>query len=334
VKRYALFLLVVVFLIAALLLGGCGKKELIKIRLNEVTHSVFYAPQYVALNEGFFREEGLEIELINGAGADKVMTAVLAGQAEIGFAGPEAAIYVYNEGKEDYAVVFAQLTKRDGSFLVGRQPEPDFKWTDLKGKYIIGGRKGGVPLMTLEYVMKNHGVIPGVDAEVDTSVQFALMAGAFTGGLGDYVALFEPTASMLEREGKGYVVASIGKESGEIPYTAYFAKKSYIEKNPEIIQKFTNAIYKGQLWVESHTPEEIAKSIKPSFPDTDEEILIAVAKRYKEQDTWNKDPIMKKEALDRLQEVMKTAGELKQEAPYEKIVTTEFAQRAIQQVKK
>lgn len=313
---------------------ACGEKKLVKIKLSEVTHSIFYAPQYVALNLGYFEEEGLSVELINGQGADKVMTAVLAGQADIGFSGPEAAIYVYNEGKEDHAVVFAQLTKRDGSFLVGRKPEPDFKWTNVKGKNIIGGRKGGVPEMTLEFVLKKNGVIPGKDVNIDTSVQFALMAGAFTGGNGDYVALFEPVASTLEREGKGYIVASIGKDSGEIPYTAYYAKKSYIKKNPGIIQKFTNAIYRGQLWVDSHSPEEIAEALKESFPDSDMELLTIVAKRYKEQDAWNKDPIMKKEALGLLQEVMKEAGELKKEAPHEAIVDNSFAEKAIKNIKK
>ena len=313
---------------------SCGEKDLVRIRLNEVTHSIFYAPQYVALNLGFFEEEGLSIELINGQGADKVMTAVLSNQADIGFSGPEAAIYVYNEGKEDHAVVFAQLTKRDGSFLVGRKPEPDFKWTNVKGKLIIAGRKGGVPEMTLEYVLKKHGVMPGVDVELDTSTQFALMAGAFTGGMGDYVALFEPVASTLEREGRGYIVASIGRDSGEIPYTAYYAKKSYIEKNPETIQKFTNAIYRGQVWVDTHTPEEVAEALKDSFPDSDIDLLVTVVKRYKEQDTWCTDPIMKKESLDLLQEVMKTAGELEKEAPYEDLVDNSFAEKAIKNIKK
>ncbi|HHW00843.1 MAG TPA: ABC transporter substrate-binding protein [Clostridiaceae bacterium] len=325
---------IAVLLIPLVMLTGCSKKEGIKIRLSEVTHSVFYAPQYVALNLGYFKEEGLDIELSNGQGADKVMTAVISGQVDIGFAGPEAAIYVYNEGKEDYAIVFAQLTKRDGSFLVSRQPEPDFKWENVRGKTIIGGRKGGVPEMTLEYVLKKNGLMPGEDVTVDTSIQFALMAGAFTGGHGDYVTLFEPTASLLEKEGKGYVVAYIGQESGEIPYTAYFAKKSYIEKHPDIIQKFTNAIYRGQLWVDQHSVEELAEVLKPSFPDTDDDILISLSKRYKEGDAWNKDPILKKESLDLLQEVMKTAGELKQEAPYEKIVNTEFAKKAIESIKK
>jgi len=327
-------MLIIALLIISLsmVFTACGEKGMIKIRLSEVTHSIFYAPQYAALNLGYFEEEGLSIELINGQGADKVMTAVLSGQADIGFSGPEAAIYVYNEGKEDYAVVFAQLTKRDGSFLVGREPEPDFKWTNVKDKNIIGGRKGGVPEMTLEYVLRKYGMEPGKDVTVDTSVQFALMGGAFTGGSGDYVTLFEPVASTLEREGKGFIVASVGKDSGEIPYTAYYAKKSYIKKNPGIIQKFTNAIYRGQIWVDAHTPEEVAKVLKPSFPDSDEELLTIVVKRYKDQDTWCTDPIMKKEWLELLQEVMRSAGELDREAPYEKLVDNTYAKKAMEKV--
>jgi NitT/TauT family transport system substrate-binding protein len=319
---------------AMLMLGlaGCQESEYMVVRLSEVTRSVFYAPQYVALNLGFFEEEGLKIDLTTGQGADKVMTSVLSGQADIGFSGPEAAIYVYNEGKEDHAVVFAQLTKRDGSFLVGRKPEPDFKWSNVRDKTIIGGRKGGVPEMTLEYVLKENNLIPGVDVNVDTSVQFALMAGAFTGGQGDYVTLFEPVASTVEKEGKGYIVASIGEESGEIPYTAYYASKSYIEKNRDVIQKFTNAICKGQMWVDSHTPEEIAEVIQPSFPDSDLETLTTVAKRYKDTDAWSKDPVLNKDSLQLLQEVMSLAGELEKEAPYEKIVTTEFAEEAIKSI--
>lgn len=312
------------------LFAACGQQDKIKITLSEVTHSVFYAPQYVAINKGFFAEEGLEVELSNGQGADKVMTAVLSGQVDIGFAGPEASIYVYNEGREDYAVVFAQLTKRDGSFLVGRSPEPDFKWENLRGKTIIGGRKGGVPEMTLEFVLKKHGLMPNEDLVVDTSIQFAAMAGAFTGGEGDYVTLFEPTATMLEKEGKGYVLASLGMDSGEIPYTAYFATRSYIEKNRDIIQKFTNAIYKGQQWVEQHTPREIAEAIKPSFPDSDLETLEAVAQRYKEIDAWCKNPIMTEESLNLLQEVMQEAGELKRAAPHDKIVDNTFAIKAME----
>lgn len=326
-KRILCILMIAMALL--LILPGCGTKELKEITLSEVTHSIFYAPQYVAINKGFFEEEGLKVNLVNGAGADKVMTAVLSGQVDIGFSGPEACIYVYNEGKEDYGVVFAQLTKRDGSFLVARNPMPDFKWEDVKGKYIIGGRKGGVPEMTLEYVLKQNKIIPGVDVEVDTSIQFALMGGAFASGQGDFVTLFEPVASSFEREGTGYIVASIGAESGEIPYTAYYAKKSYIKKNKDVIQKFTNALYKGQQWVETHSNKEVAEALKESFPDTDVSLLETVVSRYKEQDTWNKTPVMKEEALNRLQEVMKEAGELKETAPFDKLADNTFAEKAI-----
>lgn len=326
-------MLLAMLALAAATMVGCGEQKLTKVRLSEVTHSVFYAPMYVAINQGFFKEEGIDLEVTTGQGADKVMTAVLSGQADIAFAGPEATIYVYNQGKDDYAVNFAQLTKRDGSFLVARQLDSNFSWDKLKGKTIIGGRKGGVPEMTLEYVLKDKGVIPGKDVNVLTNIQFALMAGAFTGGTGDYVTLFEPVAATLEQAKSGYVVASIGKESGEIPYTVFSAKKSFIEENKDVIQKFTNAIYRGQLWVQNHTPEEVAKAIKPSFPDADEKILIAVAKRYKEIDAWATNPILTEKSFNRLQEVIKTAGELEKKAPYSKLVTTTFAEEAIKTIK-
>ena len=294
----------------------------------EVTHSIFYAPQYVAIYEGYFEEEGIEIELTTGEGADKVMTAVLADQADIGFMGPEAAIYVYNEGRDDYAQVFAQLTQTDGSFLVGRQEEPDFKWENLRGKTIIGGRKGGVPLMTLEYVLKKHGLTPGVDVEVLTNVQFALMAGAFTGGTGDYVTLFEPVASTLENEGSGHVVASVGVAAGNVPYTVYAAKKSFVEKNKDLIQRFTNAIYKGQQFVKEKSPEEIAKAIQPAFPDSDLDLLTQVVKRYKDQDSWAADPILNEEDFNHLQDIMEMAGELDKRAPYDELINNEFAEKA------
>ena len=301
-----------------------GKTE--TVRLNEVTHSVFYAPQYVALKLGFFKEQGVNVELTNGGGADKVMTAVLSGQSDIGLAGPEACIYVYNQGKDDYPRIFAQLTKRDGSFLVGREAGA-FQWSDLKGKTVIGGRAGGVPEMTLEYVMRQNGVIPQEDTEVDTSVQFNMMAGAFTGGSGDYVTLFEPTATEVELAGKGYILASIGQESGEIPYTAYFASQSYMSAHPEIIQQFTNAVAKGQAWVQSHTAAGVAEAIADQFPDTDLEVLTAVVQRYTDIDAWNAAPEMDQAALERLETVMETAGELAHEdwVDFDALVDNSFA---------
>ena len=301
--------------------------KLEKIRLSEVTRSVFYAPQYVAINKGFFKENNIEIDLITGEGADSVMTSVLSNQVDIGFAGPEASIYVYNEGKEDYTQVFAQLTRTDGSFLVSKEKEDNFNWLNLKGKKIIPGRKGGVPYMTLEYVIKKNGLDPQKDLKLDDSIKFDLMAGAFTSGDADYVTLFEPTASMTELQNKGYIVASVGKEAGEIPYTAYFAKKSYIEKNKNIIQNFTNAIYSGEQWVKNHSAKEIAEEIKDFFPDTDIDILSTAVQSYKDINAWNETPVLKKEGFDRLQEVMKSAGELEKEAPYEKIINNTFAEK-------
>ena len=259
-------------------------KEVQVVKLNEVTRSVFYAPQYIAITNGYFLDENIEVEITTGQGADKVMTAVLAGQSDIGFCGPEASIYVYNEGKEDYVEVFAQLTKRDGSFLVSKEPTDKFSWEDLKGKTIIPGRKGGVPYMTFEYVLKKNGLNPATDLVLDDSIQFDLMAGAFSGGNAEYVTLFEPTASMTEDAGKGYIVASVGEASGEIPYTAYCAKKSYIKENEEIIEGFTRAIYKGEKWVKEHTSKEIAEKIQEFFPNTTLESLEKSVQSYKSID--------------------------------------------------
>lgn len=315
-------------------LTGCKKDELQKVRLIEVTHSLFYTPQYVAITQGFFEEEGLQIELTNGKGADKCMAALLSGEADIAFMGPEASVYVYIQGRSDYAINFAQLTQKDGSFLVGREPDPDFTFDKLKGKEVLGGRKGGMPEMTLEYVLKKHGLTPGEDVNVRTDVQFDVLAGAFVGGEGDYVALFEPVAATLEKEGKGYVVASIGKEGGYIPYTCYCTTKSILDKDPELVQKFTNAIYKGMIWVQNHSTEEIAKAVKPQFPDTDDEVLIALVERYKEQDSWKPDLIITEEGLNHMMDIMELAGELNTRANYAEIVTTKFAEEAMEKIKK
>ena len=294
--------------------------ELQSISVSEVTRSVFYAPQYVAIAAGYFEEEGLKIDLTTGQGADNVMTAVLANQVDIGFAGPEASIYVYNEGKEDHTQVFAQLTKTDGSFLVSSENIENFEWADLKGKTVIPGRKGGVPYMTLLYVLKQNGIDPQNDLVLDDSIDFDLMASAFSTGQADFVTLFEPTASQIELSGKGHIVASVGEEAGEIPYTAYFAKKSYIEENKDIIQKFTNAIYKGQQYVQTHTSEEIAELIKGFFPDTDVAMLANAVDSYRGIDAWNTTPFMSEEDFNLLQDVIYDAGELEKYAPYSEVV--------------
>lgn len=313
-------------LLLALPCGALGE-GLTEVRVSEVTHSVFYAPQYAALALGFFEEEGLKIDLMNGGGADKVMTSVLTGEADIGLAGPEACIYVLLAEHDDAPRVFAQLTCRDGSFLVGREAE-DFSWENLKGKYIIGGRKGGMPEMTLEYVMKKHGVVPHEDARVDTSVQFNMMAGAFIGGDADYVALFEPTATEAELAGQCVVLASVGEESGEIPYTAYFAARSYLTEHADIVQRFTNAIARGQKWIYEHTDAEAAEALVSFFPDTSLEVLTQVVKRYREIEAWNPTPVMKREALEMLETVMESAGELERRVDFDALVDNSFALKA------
>ena len=333
-KKIVLSILIIVLIIAGLfgvysiVKNNAEKNVGVKtIQLNEVTRSVFYAPQYVAIANGFFEQEGLKMEITTGQGADKVMTAILAGQSDIGLCGPEAAIYVYNEGKEDYIEVFAQLTQKDGSFLVSKEQTDNFSWQNLKGKTIIPGRKGGVPYMTLEYVLKQNGLNPQTDLILDDSIKFDLMAGAFSGGNADYVTLFEPTASLTEDAKKGYIVASVGEAAGEVPYTAYCAKKSYIANNKETIEGFTKAIYKGEQWVKEHTAIEIAKAIKEFFPDTTVESLENSVKKYKEIDAWKENPILKEDAFDKLQLIMTEAGELKQKAPYAKIVNNTFAEK-------
>ncbi len=328
-----IFFFLTALLLLPLVLVGCGSTGggTTVVRLNEVTHSVFYAPQYVAMSQGFFAEEGLEIQLTNGGGADKVMTAVVSGQSDIGLAGPESCIYVYNQGKEDHPMIFAQLTQRDGAFIVGRTDE-DFSWENLRGKTILGGRKGGVPEMTLEYVMAQNGVIPHVDAVVDTSVQFNMMAGAFTGGMGDYVALFEPTATEVEQAGQGYILCSIGQESGDIPYTAYFATQSYMTENPDIIQGFTNAVYKAQQWIASHTDREVAEAIAHQFPDTSLDLLETVTARHRRINAWNTTLVMEESSLERLETVMEHAGELSREewVIFDELVDNRFALAAAQ----
>lgn len=296
--------------------------------LNEVAHSIFYAPQYAAIELGYFEDEGIDLTLVNGAGADKVMTALISGDAQIGFMGSEASIYVYQEGSQDYAVNFAQLTQRAGNFLVGRQPEDNFKWESLKGKKVLGGRAGGMPQMVFEYILKKHGMDPKTDLSIDQSINFGLTAAAFTSDDADYTVEFEPFATTLESEGSGYVVASLGTESGYVPYTAYCARKSYVEQNPEIIQKFTNAIQKGMDYVNSHSAEEIAKTIQPQFKETPVDKLAVIVSRYKDQDTWKDDTVFEKESFELLENILEEAGELSARVPYEDLVTTQFSEQA------
>lgn len=330
-KKFSQYFFLAAALSAAVGLSGCSgksKTELFPVTLNEVAHSVFYAPQYAAIELGYFAEEGLDLTLVNGAGADKVMTALLSGDADIGFMGSEASIYTFAQDAPDYAVNFAQLTQRAGNFLVARQPDPSFSWQKLKGTTVLGGRAGGMPQMVFEYILKKNGMDPKTDLTIDQSIQFGLTAAAFAGNTSDYTVEFEPFATSLELEGKGYVVASLGTDSGYVPYTAYCARKSYLDAHPDIIQKFTNALQKGMQYVNTHPSEEIAKTIQPQFPETPLENIIAIVERYKAQDTWKNDLIFEKSSFELLQNILEEAGELNTRVPYEKLVTTEFAEKA------
>lgn len=300
------------------------KSDKKKIKVAEVTHSIFYAPQYVALSEGYFDEVGLDVGLILTPGADKVTAAVLSGDVEIGFCGPEATIYVYQSGEKDYLKTFAQLTKKDGSFIVSREKIDNFTVKDLIGKNIIGGRKGGMPEMTFEWALRENGIDPKKDVNIDTSIAFAAMQGAFIGGTGDFVTLFEPNASDVEKQGFGYVVASVGELGGIAPYTAYNARNSFIKENPEVIEKFIKAINKGLKFVRENDSKVIAKSIYEEFPSMSLDDLANSIERYKAQDTWNETTMLTKESFDHLQDIMILAGELQDKVSFEDLVDNSF----------
>lgn len=327
-KKFIIILLAIGLIITGIFVFKPKKEEtsLTKVKVAEVTHSIFYAPQYIAHSLGYFEEEGLAVEIILTSGADKVTAAVLSGDVQIGFCGSESTIYVYNGGQKDYLINFAGLTKKDGSFLVAREKTDNFKLEDLKGKHIIGGREGGMPAMTLEYALNING-IKSDETNIDTSIDFASMSGAFIGGTGDYVALFEPTASELEKEGYGHIVASIGELGGNVPYTTYNAKKSYIEQNPDVIEGFTKAIQKGLDYVHNHTSEEIAKNIKDYFPDTSDEDLITIVQRYKDIDSWYDTTYISEDDFKHIQEIVKNAGQLDENAPYSKLVDNKYAEK-------
>lgn len=310
--------------------AGCGKTDskLTKVTLNEVAHSIFYAPQYVAIENGYFEEEGIDLELVTGFGADKVMSALIAGEADIGFMGAESSVYLYSEGASNYAVNFAQLTQRAGNFLVAREPIEDFTWDMLKGKDVLGGRKGGMPEMVFEYILNKNGIDPATDVNIDQSIDFGSTAAAFSGGQGEFTVEFEPSATALEAAGEGYVVASLGVDSGYVPYTSYSTTKEYMEENEEIIQSFTNALQKGMEYVNSHTPAEIAEVIAPQFEETDIETIETIVTRYYEQDTWKDNLVFEESSFDLLQNILSSAGELDNRVPYDKLVNNQFAKEA------
>lgn len=332
-KKFFCFSLVLILLVTTLM--GCGNQKsgasgLKKVTLNEVAHSIFYAPMYVAIENGYFEEEGLDINLVTGFGADKTMTAVLTDEADIGFMGSESTIYTYVGGTKDYVVNFAQLTQRAGNFLVSREPITNFSWDMLVGENVLGGRAGGMPEMVFEYILEKNNIDPKTDVNIDQSIDFGSTAAAFSGGQGKFTIEFEPHATMLEEKGDGYVVASLGEDSGFVPYTAFSAKKSYIDKNPDTIQSFTNGLQKGMNYVNTHTPEEIAKVISPQFAETDKDILTTIVTRYYNQNTWKDNLIFEEDAFQLLQNILESAGVLEDRVPYEELVTQVFAQKAVE----
>ena len=318
----------------SLLLAGCSGQAqeeggLTRVRLNEVVHSIFYAPQYVAIELGFFEEYGIEIELEVGNGADRSMTALLSNNADIGLMGIEASFYVFNEGREDFAQPFAQLTARAGNFLVAREPMPDFSWEDVRGRTIIGGRIGGMPQMVLEYILHENGIVPGVDVEILTNLAFTTTAAAFTGGVGDFTAEFDPSAFMLEQAGIGYVVASLGEASGVVPYTVYMATLSFIAENPDVVQNFTNAIQRAQVWVSENSPADIARVIQPQFPENTYDELEVMIRRYQDIGAWLVDPVIEREGFELLQDIMEQSGQLNRRVEFDGFVNNDFARNAM-----
>ncbi|WP_430494623.1 ABC transporter substrate-binding protein [Rossellomorea marisflavi] len=314
----------------ALLASGCGKQAepLEKVRVAEVTRSIFYAPEYVAIEKGFFEDEGLNVELKTTWGGDKTMTALLSNGADIALVGSETSIYVHAQGSDDPVINFAQLTQTDGTFLVSREKVENFEWDQLKGTTFLGQRKGGMPQMVGEYVLKEHGIDPHKDLDLIQNIDFANVANAFASGTGDYVQLFEPTASIFEKEGKGHIVASFGTESGHVPYTTFMAKESYMKKNDETVDKFTRALYKAQQWVDQASAKEIAEVIAPYFEDTDPAIMETVVDRYKSQGSFATDPVLDQEEWENLQNIMDQAGELPERIDHDTLVNTSIAEKA------
>lgn len=323
--------LALLLLYALLAIGCTASSETQTVRLTEVIRSVFYAPMYVAINKGFFRDEGLDVELNTAWGGDKAAAAVISHNADIALIGPETTIYVYTQGASNKLVSFAQLTAMDGSFFVGRYPQQNFVWQDVKELEVIGGRKGGLPQMVLEAVFKKNGIHPNKDIHMTQTIQYDMTTAAYKAGVGDFVQIYEPGASILEKDGSGFIVASLGKAAGNMPFTNFLTTEKFLRQEPQTIQKFTNAIYKAQVWTYAHSPEEIAECISSFFSGVDREILICAISRYQEQETWAKTPLVSAEEFDHLQDIMVLAAELKEKVPFEKVVNTSFAHMSLSQ---
>ena len=320
-KKIIITVIGLVFIVSLFVVYSIFKKEedtsLTKIRLAEVTHSPFYAPLYVAIEEGYMEEEGIDIELLLTPGADKVAAAVLSGDVEVGFAGEESAIYIYAGEEEDYLVTFAGLTKRDGQFIISR--EEDFSWEDLEGQEVLVGRQGGMPALNFINALENAGIDPA-KVNLNYSVEFASLSGSFIGGVGDYVNLFEPNATLLEQEGYGHVVASIGRLSGEMPYTAFYTKKGYLEENKDLLERFSRAINKGLDYVQTHTARETAEVILPQFTDSSLDELEMFVARYKESDSWLSSTYIPEEYFKNLEDLMIENDLLEDYVPYDDLI--------------
>ncbi len=330
-KKIKYFLLSAFLVLPLSLLNSCNDDGLTHITIAEVTHSLFYAPQYIAINKGYFEDEGLKVDVITTPGADKTMAALLSKEAQIGLMGPEASVYVYQNGQKDYAINFAQLTQKDGSFILGRDPIENFDYTMMRGKTVIGGRKGGMPLMILEYILKRAGLDIGEDdptkeVNVRTDVSFDAMSGVFVAGESDFVTAFEPTASQVVRSGKGHILTSLGEDSGVIPYTCYSTLKSYMDNNEEILKKFTRALQKGIDYVLNNTIEDIIPLLRKDFTSSDDEELTTVMNNYLGIEAWPTSLRFNKDNFDKLIEIVKMAGQLNEEAvvPYDKLVTNAY----------
>ena len=323
-KKLSIILAVLVITFVSLMGCFCQKDDNI-IRVNEVTHSIFYAPFYVAMNKGYFEEEGYTIELTNGGGSDKSMTAVLSNSADIALLGPETSVYVASQDKKDLPIIFGQLTKRDGSFLFGRTQETNFDWTNLENTEIIAGRKGGLPAMTLEYVLNQKGYYDGQNITLNYDISFNNMGPAFVAGTGDYTTLFEPTATELENAGKGYIVTSIGQDSGEVPYTCFMANRSYLDKNEDQIKKFLRAVVKGYQFLTTGNLDEVAQSLLPSFPGTDIQSIKYAIESYKQIDAWNDTPVMTEDSYQRLLAIMENAGQITKQVAFQTVVDNSYA---------
>jgi NitT/TauT family transport system substrate-binding protein len=321
-----------VFLLLSLCVTG-EAAPLAKVRLSETVRSVFYYPMYVALSKGLFEKEGLEVEFSTAWGGDKCAAALFSGQVEFNFMGPEAAVYIYNQGAADYLVLFAELTAKDGQFLVSKDPAPNFKWADLKGKTIIGMRPGSMPELCDEAAIRSAGLDHKKDVKILTNITYTALAGAFASGMADYAALFEPQASMAERQGFGHVVASIGEAVGPTAYTGFHVRKEYLKEHPDTVQHFTNAVYRGMLWCQEHSPEEIVEALGKHFPDTEKDILLRCVKRYIKINGIQKTPVVTRESFTRLQDLVAASGELSKRVPFEKMVHTECAEKGVATIK-